>query len=112
MTPFRLCRPDFEQLNCVAEELPLRLPLETTEATLDRRDLFGHGVRAALDAFRENVCEDVDHELLCDPAMDGIDQDPAVTHLGIAPTGIEGWFTPFSRDCPVHPYAANPADNE
>ncbi|WP_432045465.1 hypothetical protein [Streptomyces asiaticus] len=108
----RLCRPDFGQLRCVAEELLLRLLLETTEATLDRCGLLGHGVRAALDAFRENVFEDLDHELLHNPAMDGIDQDPAVADLGIVPTGIEDWFTSFSPGRPLHPYAANRADDE
>jgi hypothetical protein len=100
----RLCRPGFAQLSCVAEELLLQLLLETTEATLDLHGLLQGGVREALDAFRDNVCEDLDHEWLYDPSADGIAEDPAVAGPGIAPMGVGNWFTPFGGERPVHPY--------
>ncbi|MGA5817791.1 hypothetical protein ACPC54_08035 [Kitasatospora sp. NPDC094028] len=93
----------------MAEELLLRLLLEETEATLDLYGLLDDGVREALACFRENVYEDLDHELLYGRTMDGIDQDPAAAVLGIAPMGIDDWFAPFDAGCPVHPYAAESA---
>jgi hypothetical protein len=101
----RMSGPGFAQLSCVAEELLLRLWLETTEVTLDLYVLLTPGTAEALGALRENVYEDLDHEWLYDPAMDGIDQDPAA-HLGIAPMSVKDWFTPFNGSRTVHPYAA------
>jgi hypothetical protein len=49
----------------------------------------------------------MDHELLYQPAADGIDKDPAFAHLGIAPMGVKDWFTPFNDGRYVHPYAPN-----
>jgi hypothetical protein len=103
----RMSGPGFTQLSCVAEELLLRLWMETTEATLDLYGLLTPGTAEALGSLRENVYEDLDHEWLYDPAMDGIDQDPAAAHLGIAPMGIKDWFTPFNEHRTVHPYAAD-----
>lgn len=90
----------------MAEELLLRLWLETTEATLDLYGLLTPGTTEALNSLRENVYEDLDHEWLYDPAMDGIDQDPVSAHLGIAPMSVKDWFTPFNQHRTVHPYAA------
>ncbi|MFI6448836.1 hypothetical protein [Kitasatospora sp. NPDC050543] len=108
----RLCRPGFSQLSSVAEELLLRLLLETTEATLDIHDLLNDGVQEALGSFRENVYEYLDHEWLYDPAMDGIDQAPAAALLGVAPMSVDDWFAPFNASRPVHPYAAGSATDE
>ncbi|MEV7189744.1 hypothetical protein [Kitasatospora sp. NPDC093102] len=105
----RLSRPGFTQPGCVAEELLLRLLLAEAEATLDLYGLLDDGVEDALVSFRENVFEDLDHELLYEPAMDGIDQDPAAAVLGIAPMSVEDWFTPFDFGSVVHPYAAGSA---
>jgi hypothetical protein len=49
----------------------------------------------------------MDHEWLYEPDADGIDEDPASAHMGIAPMGIKDWFTPFNEGRYVHPYAAN-----
>ncbi|WP_370106748.1 hypothetical protein [Streptacidiphilus sp. BW17] len=98
--------PGFVQLSCVAEELLLRFWLEATEATLDLYDLLTPGTAQALGSLRENVYADLDHEWLYDPALYGIDQDPAAAHLGIAPMGVDDWFASFGGDRPVHPYTA------
>jgi hypothetical protein len=102
----RLCRPGLAHPVCIAEELLLRLLLETAEATLDLHGLLHRGVREALDAFRANLYEDLDHESLYDPSLDGIDEDPAVAAPGNTPMGVDDWFTPFDGDGPVHPYVA------
>ncbi|WP_042425491.1 hypothetical protein [Streptacidiphilus anmyonensis] len=103
----RMSGPGFGQLSCVAEELLLRLWLETTEATLDLYGLLTPGTAEALGSLRENVYEDLDHEWLYGPAMDGIDQDPTAAHLGIAPMAVKDWFTPFNQSRSVHPYATD-----
>ncbi|MGW4694368.1 hypothetical protein ACWEO1_18510 [Kitasatospora cineracea] len=105
----RLSRPGFTQLSCVAEELLLRMLLETTEVTLDLYGLLDDDVQEALAAFRENVYEDLDHETLYDPALDGLDESPVGEALGMAPMGVADWFEPFSAGRPVHPYAVAPA---
>jgi hypothetical protein len=101
----RMTQPGFEHLNCVAEELLLRLLLQTAEVTLDTYGLMDEGVAAALECFSDGVYEDMDHEWLYDPSMDGIDQDPAAAYLGIAPMGLKDWFTPFNKGRYVHPFA-------
>ncbi|KQV04423.1 MULTISPECIES: hypothetical protein [unclassified Kitasatospora] len=108
----RLCRLGFVQLSSVAEELLLRLLLETTEATLDIHGLLDDGAQEALNSFRESVYEDLDHEWLYQSAMDGIDQDPAAALLGISSRGVDDWFTPFNAGRPVHPYVTGSATDE
>ncbi|MBP0453489.1 hypothetical protein J5Y04_28675 [Kitasatospora sp. RG8] len=108
----RLCRGGFSQLSSVAEELLLRLLLETTEATLDIHGLLAGGVQETLGSFRENVYEDPDHEWLYEPALDGIGQDPAAALLGAAPMSADDWFAPFNGSRPVHPSAAGSATEE
>ena len=101
----RMTQPGFENLNCVAEELLLRLLLQTAEVTLELYGLMDQDVATAWEYFVEGVYEDMDHEWLYDPSMDGIDQDPAAAHLGIAPMGLKNWFTPFNEGRYVHPFA-------
>jgi hypothetical protein len=43
------------------------------------------------------VYEDMDHEWLYEPDADGIDEDPAFAHMGIALMGIKDWFTPSTK---------------
>ncbi|MFE1197851.1 hypothetical protein ACFW6E_34745 [Streptomyces olivaceoviridis] len=97
----------FQRLSCVAEELALRLLLNEAHVTLETFGLLGDGVSAALEAFADNVYEDMDHEWLYDDAMDGIDESPVGEVLRIAPMGFKAWFTPFNRGRHVHPYAAD-----
>lgn len=91
----RLTRPGFQRLGCVAEELLLRLLLEQAQRFLARHLLLDDNVITAWEVLRNAVYRDMDHEWLYDPALDGIDQDPAAAHLGIAPMGVDDWFTPF-----------------
>ncbi|MFC1417753.1 hypothetical protein [Streptacidiphilus cavernicola] len=101
----RMTQSGFENLNCVAEELLLRLLLQTAEVTLELYGLMDQDVATAWEYFAEGVYEDMDHEWLYDPSMDGIEQDPAAAHLGIAPMGLKDWFTPFNKGRYVHPFA-------
>lgn len=103
----RLTEGSFRQLSCVAEELALRLLLREAEVTLDTFGLLDEGVSAALECFADRVYEDMDHELLYDDSMDGIDESEAGEALGITSMGIASWFTPFNKDRYVHPYAAD-----
>jgi len=108
----RLTQPHFGRLNCAAEEVLLRLLLTDAEVTADTYGLLTDELRTAWGVFANGVYDDMDHEWLYDPAADGIDKDPALDHLGIAPMGVKDWFTPFSEDRDVHPYAANEDDDE
>ncbi|MEU4492943.1 hypothetical protein AB0F96_05665 [Streptomyces sp. NPDC023998] len=107
----RFTNESFQQLSCLAEELALRLLLRQATVTLDLHGLLDEGVSSALDAFADEVYEDMDHEWLYDGAMDGIDEDPAAESLGIAPMSIKTWFTPFNEGRYVHPYAADEPEN-
>ncbi|WP_259446449.1 hypothetical protein [Streptomyces geysiriensis] len=97
----------FQQLSCVAEELALRLLLNATNVTLETFGLLDDGVSAALDAFTNNVYEDIDHEWLYDDSMDGADESAVGSALGVAPMAFKAWFTPFNEGRYVHPSAAN-----
>jgi hypothetical protein len=103
----RLTQPHFGQLSCVAEELLMRLLLIQAEVTADLYGLLDDEVRQALEIFADEVYEDMDHEWLYDPSADGIDEDPALAHMGIAPMGINDWFKPFNEGRFVHVYAAD-----
>lgn len=101
----RFTNGSFQQLSCVAEELSLRFLLGQAKSTLDMYGLLDSGTSSALDCFADQVYEDMDHEWLYDDATDGIDEDPALAHMGIAPMSIKSWFTPFNEGRYVHPYA-------
>ncbi|MFT2020178.1 hypothetical protein ACMA1D_30735 [Streptomyces sp. 796.1] len=103
----RFTQGTFCQLSCVAEELVLRLLLREAEVALDLFGLLDEGVSAALRCFAESVYEDMDHEWLYDDSLDGIDESPVGAYLGVAPMGIARWFSPFSEERYVHPYAAD-----
>jgi len=103
----RLTQPHFGQLTCVAEELLMRLLLSEAEVTADLYGLLDDEVRQALEFFADGVYEDMDHEWLYEPSADGIDEDPAFAHMGIAPMGVNDWFKPFNEGRFVHLYAAD-----
>ncbi|MEV6763853.1 hypothetical protein AB0N16_25100 [Streptomyces sp. NPDC051105] len=100
----------FQQLSCVAEELALRLLLNETNVTLETFGLLNDGVSAALDAFANNVYEDMDHEWLYDDSTDGIDESAVGAALGVAPMSFKAWFTPFNEGRYVHPSAADESE--
>jgi hypothetical protein len=103
----RLAQPGFVQLACVAEELLMRLLLIQAEVAAETFGLLTDEVTTALEIFADGVFEDMDHEWLYEPAADGVDEDPALAHMGIAPMDINSWFKPFNKGRFVHPYAAD-----
>lgn len=107
----RLVQPHFGQLACVAEELLMRLLLIEAKVTVDLYGLLDGEVRVALETFADAVYEDMHHEWLYEPAADGVDQDPALGPMGVAPMGLKDWFTPFNDGHHVHPYAADEDDD-
>ncbi|MGO2542171.1 hypothetical protein ACT3TS_12570 [Specibacter sp. AOP5-B1-6] len=90
---------------CVAQELALRLLLDCVEILQDMLP----ALELAEDwrgSAEDNLFEDLDHELLYDPAFDGIASSPLAGQLGMANLDVSSWFTPFF-DRAVNPYAAN-----
>jgi hypothetical protein len=93
----------WEPLACVAQELGLRI-------LLDHVDLVAETADAALpDDWRGHLedllFEDMDHELLYDPAQDGIEEDPSAQPPGMAPMRFTDWFRPFNDERTLPPYA-------
>jgi hypothetical protein len=97
----------FQRLGCVAEELALRFLLSQATTTLELYDLLDDDVSAALDAFTDNIYEDMDHEWLYDDSTDGIDEAPVGAELHVAPMPFSSWFTPFHEGRYIHPSAAD-----
>ena len=83
-------------LACVAQELGLRLLLDQVEVVAESADVeLESGWREHLE---ELLFEDLDHELLYDMSLDGIEDDPSIQPPGMAPMRFEDWFTPFNHD--------------
>ncbi|WP_425826156.1 hypothetical protein [Streptomyces fractus] len=101
----RFTHGTFTQLGCIAEELALRILLTEAKVCLETFGLLDDGVEQALDCFADLVYEDMDHEWLYDDAADGIGDSPAGELLRITPMGLADWFSPFSEERCVHPYA-------
>jgi hypothetical protein len=93
----------WEPLASVAQELGLRVLLDLVEVVADTAgvalddDWRGH--------LEELLFEDLDHELLYDPAHDGIEDDPDRQPPGMAPMRFEDWFEPFNDERTMPPYA-------
>lgn len=95
----------FQTPTCVAQELALRLVIDRIKIlpdALPSLELPEDWQELLLDS----LFEDLDHELLYDPELDGISHDPALASLGMADLDVSAWFIPFG-DSPVNPYAAN-----
>lgn len=86
--------------HCVAEELALKILLDQAELCLEQADLEIPDWREIVEEY---VFADADHELLYDPAFDGIEDDQEFA-TGTAPMAFSRWFTPFSKERPVSPY--------
>ncbi|MFG1709492.1 hypothetical protein ACFLIM_40520 [Nonomuraea sp. M3C6] len=54
--------------------------------------------------FTDAAFDDVDHEMLYNPELDGIDELPEAAFLRIAPMGFASWFVPLNQQRRVHPY--------
>ena len=95
----------WEPLACVAEELALRLILDTTEVQLDLADVeLDEGWRATIE---EHLFEDPDHEILFDaqtPGRDEVADEALRAGPDSAPMGFSYWFTPFNADRRLPPY--------
>ncbi|MEU9398198.1 hypothetical protein [Streptomyces sp. NPDC048242] len=87
----RLTRPPFGPPTCVAERLLLGSLLTQAEVTADLYGLLTDEVAQALENFAASLNTAASHP----------------THE--AP---ESWFTPFTDECRVHPYAANEEPEE
>ncbi|MGN5732156.1 hypothetical protein [Arthrobacter psychrochitiniphilus] len=96
---------EFAAPSCVAQELALKLVLDQVEAL----ESMLPNMALAQDwrgMAEDTLYEDLDHELLYDPAMDGISSSPLNESLGIADLNLSAWFTPFNGRA-VNPYAAD-----
>ena len=56
------------------------------------------------DAWEDAVFEDVDHEMLFNPAFDGIDESEIAERLGIVRLKFSAWVVPFDAGV-VSPYS-------
>jgi hypothetical protein len=93
----------WEPLASVAQELGLRVLLNLVEVVADAAGVaLNDGWRGHLE---ELLFEDLDHELLYNPAHDGIEDDPDSQPPGMAPMRFEDWFEPFNDERTMPPYA-------
>ena len=95
----------FDAPSCVAQELALRLVLDGAALLPDllpNLELPGSW-RGLLE---DTLFEDLDHQTLYDPALDGLSHDPRAASLGMANLDVSSWFSPFTAKT-VNPYAAN-----
>jgi hypothetical protein len=91
--------PGFHPLGCVGEELALHAMIERASVVLDL-----DGVAADFDPWEAEVFEDLDFEMLFDPADDGIEDTALAARLGIANLKYDEWFVPFNAPRYVHPF--------
>lgn len=88
----------------VAHELALRLILNEAEATLELVEKsLPDGWRGDLD---DSLLQDVDHELLYDDSLDGVEAY-GPTDLGLTPMRWHEWFVPFANTPSPSPYATD-----
>jgi hypothetical protein len=93
----------WEPLASVAQELGLRVLLNLVEVVADTAGVaLDDGSRGHLEDL---LFEDIDHELLYNPAYDGIEDDPESQPPGMAPMRFEDWFEPFNDERTMPPYA-------
>lgn len=92
----------WEPLGCRGEELVLRAILDQAETSFEER---GGESTDGFAVLVDLLFEDLDHEFLFDPALDGID-DPetaAGMFMGVRSLSPSAWFDPLSTDSTVHP---------
>lgn len=95
----------FGSPTCVAQELALRLVLDVVEGL---GELYPELplARNWRSWAEESLFEDLDHEMLYDPTLDGISGDPDYAQLGTVDLDPASWFVPFAgRVVPL--YAAD-----
>lgn len=96
-------RPPEPLLCCTAEELALDRLIRQAQATLEMRNLDSD-----FNGFKDDVFQDLDYEILYDPAADGIEDTAAGDELDLQFLHFDDWFKPFDdATTVVHPYASN-----
>jgi hypothetical protein len=93
----------WEPLACVAQELALRMILNGAEFQLELAEVkLSDGWRSEIE---DALFEDLDHEMLFDASLDGIEDDSeSLAELRSAPLAFADWFTPFTPDRHLPPY--------
>ena len=95
----KLHLPGFHTPGCTAEELAAHVTRRRAA------DLLAEGGEVAeFDAWDDAVFEDRDHELLYDPALDGLADTAVARVLGAANLDYDDWFVPFHPPRLTHPY--------
>jgi hypothetical protein len=101
----------WEPLACVAQELALRMILDQAQVQLEL---------AAVDVsedwrgvVEDALFEDSDHEMLFDPALDGIEDDTdSMNRVRAAPMAFADWFKPFNSERHLPPYVVDQPDRD
>ncbi len=101
----------WEPLACVAQELALRMILNGAEFQLELAEVkLSDGWRSAVE---DALFEDLDHEMLFDASLDGIEDDSeSLAELRSAPLAFADWFRPFNSDRQLPPYLLDEPDPE
>jgi hypothetical protein len=101
----------WEPLACVAQELALRMILNGAEFQLELAEVkLSDGWRSAIE---DALFEDLDHEMLFDASLDGIEDDSeSLAELRSAPLAFADWFRPFNSDRSLPPYLLDEPDPE
>ena len=98
----RLTAAQWTPPSCVAQELGVRLLLNQATAVAD---LAGLALPPDWpDTLAELLLEDIDHEYLYDPALDGFEDDPDFGPPGMTSMRVQDWFTHFPGHPPLPPY--------
>ena len=96
-----LREPPASLLSCTAEELACAIIIGLAEVHLEEK-----GIKADFGGFEEEIYQDTDFKFLYRPDMDGIEDSPEFSHLGIGPLRLDEWFEPFlNATTLVHPYS-------
>jgi hypothetical protein len=89
---WKLAQPQWRPLSCIAEELALNAIVRKAAVLL--RD---QGTKADFALFEDSAFEDLDFDVMFDPAWDGYAEETSLA--------FEHWFSPFRDDEQVHPYS-------
>jgi hypothetical protein len=101
----------WEPLSCVAQELALRMILNGAEFQLELAEVkLSDGWRSTVE---DALFEDLDHEMLFDASLDGIEDDSEqLAELRSAPLAFADWFRAFNTDRRLPPYLLDEPDPE
>jgi hypothetical protein len=102
----RLSAPEWIPLASLAEELALRILVQHAVAVVEMA-LDAPADSGWVSTFYDAAFEDIDHEFLYEPDMDGIEDQPELGPPGMAPMRFESWFVPFNPDRSAPPYATD-----